>query len=412
VIGGRFVRGLWILALSFALLCSSAWADPASELAKAESHRAGAEADVAAAQQQLDVARADYSAASRRARPAARSARAARAEARSLRSRLVDRQRRARAEIATAERTQRQAEDDHDDEMAVALGAGLAALIAAAIALAWGWFRATPAVAALIRMRVGQAIALCLGGGFLVIVVGAALGAGGGLLGAFGMFVFCLGFVLPAALLAGRHSAQVQRRRSKPVFGQERLPSWVSRSAAALLALFSIGALGVSILGEEPAPAAVSERLLDDADALASGEGSRRLSKAVTEADLARSQASGPLAQLSAARADVRMATRALGATERWLAAAEVDESRHARRLAAATRREEREFEVQVEREAEEAEEVEAEETSSSGCDPGYSGCVPPYPPDVDCAEVGGPVSVSGSDPHGLDADGDGVGCE
>jgi hypothetical protein len=29
-----------------------------------------------------------------------------------------------------------------------------------------------------------------------------------------------------------------------------------------------------------------------------------------------------------------------------------------------------------------------------------------------DCAEVGGSVSVYGSDPHGLDADGDGVGCE
>jgi hypothetical protein len=49
---------------------------------------------------------------------------------------------------------------------------------------------------------------------------------------------------------------------------------------------------------------------------------------------------------------------------------------------------------------------------TSASCDPNYSGCVPPYPPDVDCADVGGPVSVYGSDPHGLDADGDGVGCE
>lgn len=51
-------------------------------------------------------------------------------------------------------------------------------------------------------------------------------------------------------------------------------------------------------------------------------------------------------------------------------------------------------------------------EDSSSECDPNYSGCVPSYPPDIDCAEISGSVTVYGSDPHGLDADGDGSGCE
>ena len=54
-----------------------------------------------------------------------------------------------------------------------------------------------------------------------------------------------------------------------------------------------------------------------------------------------------------------------------------------------------------------------------TGCTPGYSPCIPPGP-DVDCAGGGGngpryvqgPVRVTGSDPYGLDADGDGVGCE
>ena len=46
------------------------------------------------------------------------------------------------------------------------------------------------------------------------------------------------------------------------------------------------------------------------------------------------------------------------------------------------------------------------------GCADGYSPCVPAYPPDVDCADVDGPISVTGSDPHGLDADDDGVACE
>ena len=55
--------------------------------------------------------------------------------------------------------------------------------------------------------------------------------------------------------------------------------------------------------------------------------------------------------------------------------------------------------------------------TPSGKCDPNYSGgCVPPYPPDVDCADIRAlgiaPVSVIGSDPHRLDGDSDGLGCE
>jgi endonuclease YncB( thermonuclease family) len=50
-------------------------------------------------------------------------------------------------------------------------------------------------------------------------------------------------------------------------------------------------------------------------------------------------------------------------------------------------------------------------------CDPNYSGgCVPRYPPDVDCADIRAlgiaPVRVIGEDVHHLDGDGDGLGCE
>jgi endonuclease YncB( thermonuclease family) len=51
-------------------------------------------------------------------------------------------------------------------------------------------------------------------------------------------------------------------------------------------------------------------------------------------------------------------------------------------------------------------------------CDPNYSGgCVPPYPPDLDCADLRAlgiplPVRVVGQDPHRLDGDGDRLGCE
>jgi hypothetical protein len=45
-------------------------------------------------------------------------------------------------------------------------------------------------------------------------------------------------------------------------------------------------------------------------------------------------------------------------------------------------------------------------------CEPGYDPCVPQGPPDVDCADVQGPINVTGRDPHRLDRDGDGVACE
>ncbi len=50
-------------------------------------------------------------------------------------------------------------------------------------------------------------------------------------------------------------------------------------------------------------------------------------------------------------------------------------------------------------------------------CDPNYAGaCVPPHPPALDCAALRAlglplPVRVVGADPHGLDPDGDGLGC-
>ena len=39
--------------------------------------------------------------------------------------------------------------------------------------------------------------------------------------------------------------------------------------------------------------------------------------------------------------------------------------------------------------------------------------CIPPYPPDVDCDEIGfSNFRVYEPDPHGLDGDDDGIGCE
>lgn len=68
---------------------------------------------------------------------------------------------------------------------------------------------------------------------------------------------------------------------------------------------------------------------------------------------------------------------------------------------------------------ATEAEEASTEEASSE-CDPNYSGaCLDPYASDYDCKggsgngpDYTGEVTVVGVDHYGLDADGDGIGCE
>jgi hypothetical protein len=67
------------------------------------------------------------------------------------------------------------------------------------------------------------------------------------------------------------------------------------------------------------------------------------------------------------------------------------------------------------------AEETVATETEeASDCDPNYSGaCLDPHAYDYDCAggsgdgpDYTGTVTVVGEDHYGLDADGDGIGCE
>jgi len=74
----------------------------------------------------------------------------------------------------------------------------------------------------------------------------------------------------------------------------------------------------------------------------------------------------------------------------------------------------------QVRAEAAEQRAAEQAEEEASECDPNYSGaCLDPYASDYDCEggsgngpEYTGTVTVVGEDHYGLDADGDGTGCE
>ena len=48
---------------------------------------------------------------------------------------------------------------------------------------------------------------------------------------------------------------------------------------------------------------------------------------------------------------------------------------------------------------------------TASNCMTGYSPCLPVVA-DLDCGDIGHPVTVTGSDPYRLDRDGDGIGCD
>jgi hypothetical protein len=99
---------------------------------------------------------------------------------------------------------------------------------------------------------------------------------------------------------------------------------------------------------------------------------------------------------------------------------------REVRRIRARERRalaRRRAIQVAAREQSEAREEAEAEESAeaeSSECDPNYSGaCLDPYASDYDCEggsgngpDYTGPVVVVGDDHYGLDADGDGYGCE
>ena len=55
---------------------------------------------------------------------------------------------------------------------------------------------------------------------------------------------------------------------------------------------------------------------------------------------------------------------------------------------------------------------------SAQACDPSYPELCLAAAPDLDCIDIGSPVTVlhdpaiGAYDPHGLDADSDGIGCE
>lgn len=402
--------------------------DPAAGLAEAETHVAQYEGELPGLQDQVSVAERNYEVAARRAAPSLRLVRNSKGDLRRLRRELAAQQRTAKGEIARLEDRRRQEADDHDQQVRSGVGFGLAALVAALIALGWGWFRATAPVAALTRIDLAQAIGLCVGGGLLMLIAGAALGGSNGAVGSLGSFLFCLGLILPTAFLLARHSAEVQRGHAKPLLRRERLPQWVSLATAGVMAILFLAGTGSAIFAGDASSEPIGPRLEAEAEAASNGDGAAEIAAARNELARSRKHATRPLAERNKARQELATARRELGHTQRRLAAAQASAKSFAHRLVAQEAREQREEEKQLARAQREEKELvaiqeeeqeEAEEEAASECDPNYSGCLDPNAPDYDC-EGGsgdgplytGTVEVLGVDHYGLDSDGDGIGCE
>jgi hypothetical protein len=430
-------------ALALLVLCILAFAasasarDLPSSIASAEARAVSGHEEVAQLKGRLAPALARLRVAAQMAAPEREELRAAKQHAASIQRRQQARRGAALVQLHRIEEANRKSTEKHEEKVTSGIGIGLAVLIVAAIALGWGWFRAGAAVAALTRLTLSRAIGVCVGAGLLAVIVGAVLSGSSGIAAALGWAVIFLGLMLPVAFLLARHSAEIQRGRSKPVLRRERLPARVVQVLAGVLGALCLLAFGSALF----APAAKS----DDVPATVRAQAADRaadfppLTAARQRAKQLEVKAAPFFSRLRDAKEAARKAKRSLGHAEGRAAAAEdqtrkfthrllaleareareaeADQRREERALLAEERREEKERAAEervAEREAEEFEEAEA-------CDPNYRGaCLHDGIGDYDCAGgdgngpnyVEGPIEVVGADPFGLDADGDGIACE
>lgn len=389
-------------------------ADPAAALADAQAAADGARADIGELENELKGRKATYSAISRRASVAERAAERADAEVEAMRSRIEERASTAREEIDAVEAAYEEEEDRYESEVTGGVDFFLAALIIAVLSLAWGWFRASTAVAGLTELGAPQAIGLTLGAGLLLLLVGAALLDLGGLTGTLGGLIAILGVSLPVAFLLARHSAEVQRGRSKPVLGRERMPRWVTGTLVAAFGLVGVVGLVSAVAADPPSRPEIARGIRAAASEAPTDAESRRLARLEAADRRLGARASRLQARKERAFASLAQSRRDLRRARRRLSSAESDIKLYANRLKARERRETRE----AERERRRVEE-EAEEEAAAECHPSYSGCLDPNASDYDCAGGSGDgplytdtVTVKGPDVFDLDSDGDGIACE
>lgn len=413
--GALSLAACLLLVLSSSTLAQS----PEAGLADAEARATAAESDASNLEPVVRLAKAKLEASKEEAAPVRLEAKRAANRVGATKASLRRTHLHAVATVRKVEEERSDAAKDHDEEVASGVGFAVAALVLALIALAWGWFRASAAVAYLVRIQLGQAIGLCVGGGFVAVFVGAAIGSAGGLVEAVGVAILGLGLMLPVALLLGRHSAEVQRGRAKPILGRERAPVIATQVIAAVFALLFFFGLGSALFTSEAESGEVTSTTRELA------EGKEPSSQALINAEDKATELEGKVAPLLATvrrrQTDLDAIERQLRKAESRLSAAKADAKSFARRLLVVERREAREREADERAAAKlvEREEAEAAEEAAEECNPNYSGCLDPYASDYDCASGSGDgplytgtVEVIGYDEYGLDDDGDGIGCD
>jgi hypothetical protein len=405
-----------IVLIAGAFLAAVAPASPAfaqdlsTALSEAESRAEAAVTEVGELETAVGPVESRFDVSAERAAPVKAAARAAEHRVARIEGRLRARRLAAATKVSRIEEERRDAADEHDETVRFGLGFALAALVAAGIAFGWDWFRASPVVAWLTGVSLGQAIGLCVGGGLLMVIVGAAMGSADGVVGVIGAALFVLGFVLANALVLARHSVEVQRGHSKPILRRERLPRRVAQVTAGVLAALCLIGLGTAVFAGEDESSEASAALRREAENRSPS--TPALADAKAQAARLDQKAALRIAAARADQRDLRTARRKLDRAEARLASAESDAASFTHRLAVLSAHEEREAEAEARRAEEAAELAVEEEEAASGCDPNYTGCVPNTGYDVDCSEVSGSVEVIGTDVDGLDADADGIGCE
>jgi len=421
------VKACGLAACLLLLLNGSATAqDPEAGLVDAQARATAAKTEVTDLEAAMGPAAAKLEAAQREAAPVRSEAERAAERVATTKASLRRTHLRAVATVKRIEEEHRDATEEREGEVRAGAGFAIAALIVAFIALAWGWFRASAAVAYLARIQLGQAIGLCLGGGFVTISVGTAISSAAGVAGAIGVAILSLGFMLPVAFLLARHSAEVQRGRAKSVLGRERLPVRATQMIAALFAFFFLLGLGSAIFTGEAESEEIAPRTREQAEDREPSSGA--LAAAEDAAAGLEERVAPLLISVRQRQADLRAIRRELTKAGDRLADAEGDARIFTRRLlvvekreAREREREEREAERQAEEEQREFEEAEEESAELAGCDSNYEGeCLTPGIGDYDCAGGSGDgpnyvyssVSVVGEDVYGLDANSNGIGCE
>jgi hypothetical protein len=401
------------VALIAASLSSPAPAqDPQTNLAEAEAEVGDAQADISAAAAALEEAQAKQSPIQRQANKAVSKTENAAAEVEELSADLVAAREDAAEEVAVANASYQEEKDQHDTEVGVGLGVGLALLLLALLPFRWGRFRSSPVVQRLAAEDNSRAYGIVGAVALTGVIVGGVVADGGtGLVDAVASFVIVLLIGLVCAVFLARQQTLRSQTADEPG-SDDGVPRGRRRIMLAVLATLGVLFLASPLFAESPEEPEFSEETLalaalaeEDVTETASDE----LKQAMAALKPLKTKSDRLESRRSKADRAVRQAKNRLSSAEQRLREAENQVQLVSRQIERAEARAQR----RAEREAERADEEDsADGGGSDGCEPGYDPCVPTYPPDLNCDDLDGPYTVTGSDPHGLDADGDGVGCE